>query len=86
VKTNRESGLGRYDVMVRPEDKNKRAIIMELKSVQRTKHKDPEKAIKEAFLQIEKKRYENGLLAEGYEDIMKMVIVTDKKEVWVRVR
>jgi len=86
VKTNRESGLGRYDVMVRPVDKNKRAIIIELKSVQRTKHKDPEKAIKEAFLQIEKKRYENGLLAEGYEDIMKMVIVTDKKEVWVRVR
>ena len=86
VKTNRESGLGRYDVMVRPEDKNKRAIIIELKSVQRTKHKDPEKAIEEAFLQIEKKRYEKGLLAEGYEDIMKMVIVTDKKEVWVRVR
>ena len=54
--------------------------------MQRTKHKDPEKAIKEAFLQIEKKRYEKGLLAEGYENIMKMVIVTDKKEVWVRVR
>jgi hypothetical protein len=86
VKTNRESGLGRYDVLIKPEDKNKRAIIIELKSVQRTKHKDPEKAIKEAFLQIEKKRYEKGLLAEGYENIMKMVIVTDKKEVWVRVR
>ena len=85
VKTNRESGLGRYDVMVKPVDKNKRAIIMELKSVQRTKHKDPEKAIKEAFMQIEAKEYEKELLLEGYEDIMKMAIVTDKKEVWVRV-
>jgi hypothetical protein len=86
VKTNRESGFGRYDVLVKPEDKNKRAIIIELKSVQRTKHKDPEKAIKEAFLQIENRAYEKELQAEGYENIMKMVIVTDKKEVWVRVR
>jgi hypothetical protein len=85
VKTNRESGFGRYDVMVEPEDKRKRAIIIELKSVQRTKHKDPEKAIKEAFMQIENRGYEKELLAEGYENIMKMVIVTDKKEVWVRV-
>jgi hypothetical protein len=30
--------------------------------------------------------YKKELLAEGYENIMKMVIVTDKKEVWVRVR
>ena len=86
IKTNRESGFGRYDVMVKPEDKKKRAIIIELKSVQRTKHKDPEKAIKEAFMQIENRMYKKELLAEGYENIMKMVIVTDKKEVWVRVR
>jgi hypothetical protein len=85
IKTNRESGFGRYDVMVKPEDRDKKAIIIELKSVQRTKHKNPEKAIKEAFMQIEKKGYERELKAEGYEDIIKMVIVTDKKEVWVRV-
>jgi hypothetical protein len=53
--------------------------------VQRTKHKDPEKAIKEAFEQIEDRAYEKGLQGDGYENIMKMVIVTDKKEVWVRV-
>ena len=85
IKTNRESGFGRYDVMVKPVDKTKKAIIIELKSVQRTRHKDPEKAIKEAFLQIGNKGYEKELLAEGYENIMKMAIVTDKKEVWVRV-
>jgi len=85
IKTNRESGFGRYDVMVKPVDKKKKAIIIELKSVQRTRHKDPEKAIKEAFLQIGNKGYEKELLAEGYENIMKMAIVTDKKEVWVRV-
>jgi hypothetical protein len=86
VRTNRESGLGRYDVLVKPEDKKKRAIIIELKSVQRTKHKDPENAIKEAFEQIENRAYERELQVEGYENIMKMAIVTDKKEVWVRVR
>ena len=28
--------------------------------------------------------YEKDLQGDGYENIMKMVIVTDKKEVWVR--
>ena len=49
VKTNREGGYGRYDVLVTRRDKNKQAIIMELKSVNKTRHKDFDKSIQEAL-------------------------------------
>jgi hypothetical protein len=83
VKTNRESGYGRYDVMVMPKDKNKQAIIMELKSVNKTKHKDFDKSIKEALKQIEEKAYAKELEALGYSNILKLAIVSDGKKVRV---
>jgi hypothetical protein len=84
VKTNRESGYGRYDVMVVPEDKNKQAIIMELKSVNKTKHKDFDKSIKEALKQIQDKGYAKEIKAMGYNNILKLAIVSDGKEVRVQ--
>jgi hypothetical protein len=84
VKTNRESGYGRYDVLVKPEDKNKQAIIMELKSVNKTRHKDFDKSIQEALKQIEDRAYAKELQAEGYNDILKLAIVSDGKLVKVQ--
>jgi hypothetical protein len=84
VKTNRESGYGRYDVMVLPKDKNKQAIIMELKSVNKTKHKDFDKSIKEALKQIKDKAYYKEIRAMGYDNILELAIVSDGKEVRVQ--
>ena len=84
VKTNRESGYGRYDVLVRPEDKNKQAIIMELKSVNKTRHKDFDKSIEEALKQIEDRGYARELQAEGYGNILKLAIVSNGKIVKVQ--
>jgi hypothetical protein len=84
VKTNRESGYGRYDVLVKPGDKNKQAIIMELKSVNKTRHKDFDKSIQEALKQIEDRAYAKELQAEGYNDILKLAIVSDGKLVKVQ--
>ena len=84
VKTNRESGYGRYDVLVKPEDKNKQAIIMELKSVNKTRHKDFDKSIQEALQQIEDRAYAKELEAEGYSNILKLAIVSDGKLVKVQ--
>ena len=84
VKTNRESGYGRYDVLVKPGDKNRQAIIMELKSVNKTKHKDFDKSIQEALQQIEDRAYAKELQAEGYNDILKLAIVSDGKLVRVQ--
>ena len=83
VKTNRESGYGRYDVLVKPRDKNKQAIIMELKSVNKTRHKDFDKSIQEALQQIEDRAYSKELQAEGYSNILKLAIVSDGKMVKV---
>ena len=84
VKTNRESGYGRYDVLVKPGDKNKQAIIMELKSVNKTRHKDFDKSIQEALKQIEDRAYAKELQAEGYNNILKLAIVSDGKLVKVQ--
>ena len=83
VKTNRESGYGRYDVLVLPQDKNKQAIIMELKSVNKTKHKDFNKSIQEALKQLKDKAYAKEIKAMGYNNILELAIVSDGKEVRV---
>lgn len=36
IKSNRESGYGRYDVLIIPHDKNKLGIIIEFKTVEQT--------------------------------------------------
>ena len=84
VKTNRESGYGRYDVLVKPGDKTRQAIIMELKSVNKTRHKDFDKSIQEALQQIEDRAYAKELEAEGYNNILKLAIVSDGKLVKVQ--
>ena len=63
VKSNRESGFGRYDVMLIPKDKMKdRAFIIEFKAVNRNRgEKSLEDALKNALKQIEENRYEQDL-------------------------
>ena len=63
VKSNRESGIGRYDVMLIPKDKMKdRAFIIEFKVVNRNRgEKSLEDALKNALKQIEENRYEQNL-------------------------
>ncbi len=63
VKSNRESGIGRYDVMLIPKDKMKdKAFIIEFKVVNRNRgEKSLEDALKNALKQIEENRYEQNL-------------------------
>ncbi|MFZ3131752.1 MAG: AAA family ATPase [Desulfosporosinus sp.] len=84
VKSNRESGYGRYDVMVIPRDVNQAGIIIEFKKVEADKGEDLEKAAAGALHQIEAKDYQQELLERGIHKIIKLGIVFRGKEVLVK--
>lgn len=63
--SNRESGFGRYDVMLEPLSRKDDAIIIEFKVFNPRKEKDPEETLRNARKQIEDRKYETALLAKG---------------------
>lgn len=64
LKSNRESGFDRYDVMMIPKKENLPAIIMEFK-VRRAKEKDLNETVQMALQQIEEKNYDAEMLSLG---------------------
>jgi len=87
IKSNRESGLGRYDVMLRPKDKKDNAVIIEFKSKRRS---DNGRTLDElcdiALKQIEDKKYETELLEAGYskDRIIKLAFAFEGKELLIK--
>ena len=66
VRSNRESGFGRYDVMIEPLDKTKKAFILEFKVLDPDEdEKTLEDTLANARVQIEEKRYETELVSSG---------------------
>ena len=65
IRSNRESGYGRYDVMMIPKISGEAAIVMEFKVREQADEKTLEETVKAALLQIEQKRYDTELLNQG---------------------
>lgn len=84
VSSNRESGLGRYDILLRPRDLSKRGFILELKAYDSMYDESVDKVLDTALRQIEDKQYESVLRSAGVKDILKMAITFDGKRVWVK--
>lgn len=85
VISNRETGLGRVDIVLfHKDDKNRLAIIMELKTIDAFEEETKEIALNRALNQIEKKKYETEVKKRGYNNILKMGVVFDGKRVWVK--
>lgn len=77
VSSNQESGLGRFDIAILPRSLIERGLVLELKtSVSLTKLK---RTAEKACEQIRNQQYINGLLSEGYEDIIGYGIAFYKK-------
>ncbi len=67
VRSNRESGFGRYDVMIEPIDKTKKAFIFAFKVLYPDEdEKTLEDTLANARAQIEEKQYETELISCGY--------------------
>ncbi len=65
ITSNRESGFGRYDVVMEPLKENLDAIVMEFKVQNTSKEKSLEETVEHALRQIQEKQYDTELLARG---------------------
>ncbi|MCF8370272.1 MAG: PD-(D/E)XK nuclease domain-containing protein [Bacteroidales bacterium] len=90
IKSNRESGHGRYDIMLVPHDKSKNGVVIEIKQTEKQKQKESDtefatrinQAIGNARSQIDQNKYCNELLENKMEpeNIVKVAIVFAGKE------
>lgn len=81
--SNRESGEGRPDIIMKTPTVRGQAIIMELKVVKEFERM--ESACEEALRQIDERDYQAGLYKEGYRTFIKYGICFYRKECLVRI-
>ncbi|MBM7560418.1 AAA family ATPase [Marinitoga litoralis] len=86
VKSNRETGYGRADVILIPKEKTEPGIIFEFKKYSIDFDKDLKDSAEKGIKQIEEKGYEEEIKSYGIEKIIKVAIAFDKKDVEVIVK
>lgn len=85
VTSNRESGFGRYDVMLEPKNQEEPAFILEFKVYDSEEEGSLQDTIVSALRQIEEKQYETALIAKGIpaENIRKYGFAFEGKKVLI---
>ena len=88
IKSNKESGFGRYDVMMIPRNVktgNLPAMILEFKVMNSNKEKTLEETVSSALAQIEEKKYDTELINAGVkkENIRHYVFAFEGKKVLI---
>lgn len=84
IKSNRESGEGRYDISLIPREKRYPGIIMELKWKKGLDEEALEKLSEEALAQIDDKGYDFEMREDGVENISKFGIAFSGKRVVIK--
>ncbi|MBP3747988.1 MAG: AAA family ATPase [Ruminobacter sp.] len=84
IRSNRESGDGRYDICMIPRDNKYPAILMELKWNKELNEENLDALSAEALNQINVKGYDAEIRTEGIADIIKFGIAFSGKKVKIR--
>ncbi|MBR1798110.1 MAG: AAA family ATPase [Clostridiales bacterium] len=84
IKSNRESGEGRYDISLVPRDKKFPGIIMEFKSDKRPNEDSLNDLSAQALKQIDDMGYDAEMLEDGITKIIKLGIAFSGKKVKIR--
>jgi hypothetical protein len=81
VRSNRESGYGRYDVMVLPRMAGKPGVVLELKTVE--DGEDPRSALDAGLRQLDDRDYATELRERGADPVIELVAAFDGKRAFV---
>lgn len=84
IKSNRESGNGRYDICLFPKTSKYPGIIMEFKWGSNLDNDKLDKLAKDALNQIDKKHYASEMIELGVTDILKVGIAFSGKNLKIR--
>jgi hypothetical protein len=79
VQSNKESGYGRYDVMIIPKDTQQLGLVLEFKVAK--PNKTMQETAEEALEQIERRSYETELRQKGIQHILKIGLGFQGKKV-----
>lgn len=84
IKSNRESGLGRYDIMVLPKDTSQLGVVIELKAKSPQDNTSLDALAEAALQQIEAKRYAVEFEPRGIKRVLKIAIAFQGKQIALR--
>ncbi|MBR4472826.1 MAG: AAA family ATPase [Oscillospiraceae bacterium] len=84
IRSNRESGDGRFDLQMEPKERMLPGIVMEFKSVPASEKKDLPVIAEEAIAQIDRQNYTRELEDRGVKKIIKYGIAFSGKSVEVK--
>jgi len=92
IKSNRESGEGRYDIMLIPHDKSENGVVIEIKQIEKQKKEEKihefSQRINKAINQISRNQYYKELIDYNIAEnkIIKVPIVFAGKEPFITIR
>lgn len=84
VKSNRESGYGRYDVMLIPKNLQDLGVVMEFKKIGRFEESDLETAVASALKQVKDRKYDLELKNREVKRILHLGLAFKGKHVMIR--
>ncbi|MCO6487654.1 MAG: AAA family ATPase [Phaeodactylibacter sp.] len=84
IRSNRESGSGRYDILLLPHDRSQYGVVMEIKQLKKDASEEQiRQQLREALGQITNNQYSGELLAHKIDKRIEMAIVFVGKEVFI---